>query len=248
MLIPGYDFSRRRFVTLAGTGLFLSNLPCAFGASDFWNKKDPANWTGDDIRVLATRSPWAKDVAVLSRGEGREPFAGSSPTGSGLPGDPGSTSPAQQANARMNIPIGGTGAADARGDERRGPMAAPAVTVRWESAQPIRDALKGAIPADFDQHYVIGVTGFQVPAFDSAGMLERLKDSASLQAKGKDRVQAGVARYSSDKATILFGFSKELLPLTIADKDVQFTINTGDLSLRAKFDPKEMIYRGQLAL
>ena len=238
------DFTRRGFVALTCTGLFW-DLRLAFGASDFWNKKDPATWSGGDIRTLTTESPWAKAVAVASRAQAGETFPGSSPAGSGLPGDPAIGSPGQQANnPRMNIPIGGADA-NTRGVEGRRPSV---VTVRWESAEPIRDALKNSIPSVFDQHYVISVSGFQIPGAERAAMLEQLKASASLQARGKDRVQPGVAQYSKDGSIILFAFLKELFPLTAADKDVQFTINTGDLSLRAKFDPKEMTYHGQLAI
>ncbi len=78
-------------------------------------------------------------------------------------------------------------------------------------------------------------------------MLELLRTSAFLE-KGKEQTQPGLVEYSKDGATIFFGFAKELFPLTNTDKDVQFMINTGDLRIRAKFEPKEMIYKGKLAL
>jgi len=119
--------------------------------------------------------------------------------------------------------------------------------VRWESARPILDATGIPLSTDFRGHYVIGVTGLQVPPAQRPGMLQILQGAAFLE-KGKERVQPGVAEYSRDGATIFFGFSRELFPLTAADKEVQFEINTGDLRIRAKFELKEMTYRGQLAL
>ncbi len=113
-------------------GLF-SGLPPAFGASDFWNKKDPAGWTGGDIRILTTGSPWAKAVAVASRAHspGAKPFPAAVRPASGLPGDPAIGSASQQANnPRMNIPIGGADANTSGVGGRRPSV----VTVRWESA------------------------------------------------------------------------------------------------------------------
>jgi hypothetical protein len=45
-----------------------------------------------------------------------------------------------------------------------------------------------------------------------------------------------------------FGFAKEFMPLTSTDKDVTFALNTAQLELKARFDPKEMLYLGKLAV
>jgi hypothetical protein len=142
------------------------------------------------------------------------------------------------------------------GDARRGtggniPMEALAATVRWESAQPLVEATRTQFPPDFTDHYVISVSG--LPALQGKeflpgdeGMIERLKGAASLQAKGKTAYQPGIVRRSP--AGMWFGFSKESMPLTAADRDVTFILNTNQLELRAKFDPKEMLYQGKLAV
>jgi hypothetical protein len=49
-------------------------------------------------------------------------------------------------------------------------------------------------------------------------------------------------------STYLFGFSKELLPLGVGDREVLFTLRTGLMSVKAKFEPREMLYHGKLAL
>ncbi|MDE3195860.1 MAG: hypothetical protein KGN84_05930, partial [Acidobacteriota bacterium] len=57
-------FSRRSLLLRAsagGGGLALSAVN-AFGASDFWNKKDAAQWTPKEIDTMKTKSPWAKKV------------------------------------------------------------------------------------------------------------------------------------------------------------------------------------------
>jgi hypothetical protein len=45
-----------------------------------------------------------------------------------------------------------------------------------------------------------------------------------------------------------FGFSKEFMPLTPADRDVVFSLTTAQLALKASFSPKEMLYLGKLAV
>ncbi len=118
---------------------------------------------------------------------------------------------------------------------------AASMIVCWDSAQPVLDALGNFLPPGLGGHYVIGVT-------DRDREIEPLKTSSTLAAKGKDPVEAGTVVRGRDGVTVFFAFSKELLPLTVRNRDVLFSLDTDRLALRAKFDPKEMIYRGQLAL
>jgi hypothetical protein len=118
---------------------------------------------------------------------------------------------------------------------------AATVTVCWDSARPVLDALGNFLPPGFGAHYVIGVN-------DPGREIEPLKSSSALSAKGKEPVQAGAIVRGRDGVTVFFGFSKDLLPLTVRDKDVLFALDTDRFALRAKFDPKEMVYRGELAL
>jgi hypothetical protein len=46
---------------------------------------------------------------------------------------------------------------------------------------------------------------------------------------------------------MIFSFSKEALPLAAADKEVLFTLKLG-ATFKAKFELKEMMYGGQLAI
>jgi len=47
---------------------------------------------------------------------------------------------------------------------------------------------------------------------------------------------------------LVTGELKELLPLQSTDKEIIFTLDTDQFSVKARFDPKEMIYRGMLAV
>jgi hypothetical protein len=127
------------------------------------------------------------------------------------------------------------------------------IIVRWESAQPILDALKGAVPAEFGGHYVLSVTNFperphrgRGDQSDAAEELARLQNGATLQAKGKNPVEAGIIR--RQHSSILFGFAKDLLPLTAGDRDILFVLDTDLLTIKVKFDAKDMLYRGKLAV
>ncbi len=48
--------------------------------------------------------------------------------------------------------------------------------------------------------------------------------------------------------TYLFGFDKDLLPLTGSEKEIDFVLRTARVSVKAKFEPKNMMYRGKFAL
>jgi hypothetical protein len=76
---------------------------------------------------------------------------------------------------------------------------------------------------------------------------QRLLHAVSLSAKGKDPQSADAVMQTSDQQTLIFGFSKDALPLGPGDKDVEFVMHTGTMTIKAKFDPREMNYKGVFA-
>src|ERR1700743_3741864 len=238
--------TRRRWLGATGSGLFLSAAREAFGASDFWNKKEPSAWTSDEVLQLTTRSPWARDTRVNLRPKGLGPAGAGS---SALTLDP---------NKSATI---GSGGGRTQGKQ-------PDVIVSWESAQPILDALKYPIPEEFAGHYMLGVSNLPITVqggrlprngrapsptgtpggVDQQEILDWLKNGASLSVKSKQSVEAGGIRPTRGGEVILFGFSKELLPLSVNEKEVLFTLDTDQFAVKANFDPREMIYRGKLAV
>jgi len=217
--------TRRRWIgaaTSAGLGLFAA--ADLFSASDFWNKKNPSAWTSDEILQLATKSPWAKTARILPN-PGRD--RGS--LDSRVPDLTGGNAGGRSGNSKLGeVPV----------------IPVAEVTVVWASAQPLLDALKTTFPSDFANHYVIGVN--DLPATEGGRKVNQDSMSASLQAHGKDSVDAGGVLPTRD--VVLFAFSKELLPLTAADKEVLFTLETNQYSIKTRFDLKEMTYRGKLAV
>jgi len=271
--VDSWILSRRSVFTLAGAGLFAWDSLYAF-SSDFWNKKDPSQWTGEEIDQLTSKSPWAKAVTAQGAPGGYGSGQGS-PNGGGYPGGGGG------GMGRPTIGIGGIGFPRGRGmgggrggypGGGRGAGATYKGTVRWESAQPILDALKNPLPDAFAKHYVIGVR--DIPLIEdrprrqdnddpdstnstnstnsntlSKDTIETLKQSTTLQPKGRELAQAGVVQQMTPGGTyFLFGFSKEFLDFGKNDREVDFSTRLGRILVKDKFDMKEMLYHGKLAV
>jgi len=69
---------------------------------------------------------------------------------------------------------------------------------------------------------------------------------ATLSVKGKGSVGSGAIQLTREAA--IFGFSRELLPLAATEKEIIFELQTDQYSIRARFEPKEMLYHGVLAV
>jgi len=222
---PAGEFGRRNFLIGAlGSGVALTHASRLFAATEFWNAKDPSAWTEEEIVLLTSKSPWAREAVPSIRNA-------DDPTGGSVLGE--------SSGGRMG--------------RRRTPVK---VIVRWESAQPILDALRAPLAADFEGHYVVSVTNLPFADARRAGRggettpddsLDRIQNGATLEVQGKDPAEAGIARRTRI-GSILFGFSKDQLRLTASDGDIVFALNTQQLTLKTKFEAKAMIYHGKLAV
>lgn len=226
---PQSGYTRRGLLVTGCAGLLLSPIE-TLAAEDFWNRTDPSRWTEDQVVILTSRSPWAKNVRVDLKAKGKD------------------------AGGKQSSELSATPFGVNQAEAGRVPLKGVNATVTWESALPLFDAQHQRLPADFINHYVIGVRDF--PILVDAGprrqtpqeLLDWLKNSATLQARSREAVQAGRVATAREGALILFGFLKELMPLTVNDKEVDFVLSTDQASTKARFEPKEMVYRGQLAL
>ena len=213
-------FDRRCFLLGA-----LGAAPALLPAKEFWETKNPSTWTEEEVLSLASKSPWAR-LAVAD-------FKGADdPVGTAIPGG-----------------LSGRGGPSG--------FSAPNIRVRWESAQPMLDALKTRIPPEFDGHYVLGVMNLPIPGIRPSGragdaaapddVLERAQNGATLEVKGKGVVESGIARRARG-GEILLGFAKDVLPIAATDREIIFGMAMERFSLKAKFDAKDMMYRGKLAV
>jgi hypothetical protein len=222
---PAGEFGRRRFLTGAlGSGAMLTQASRIFAATEFWNAKDPSSWTEEEIVLLTSKSPWAREAVPAIR--------------------------------NADDPTGGTVLGEESGGRMGRRRSSLTVIVRWESAQPILDALRAPLAAEFAGHYVVSVTNLPLANVRRAGRggettpddsLDRMQNGTTLEVRGKGAAEAGIAR-RSHIGSILFGFSKDQLLLTPGDGEIVFALNTQQLTLKTTFDSKKMIYRGKLAV
>jgi hypothetical protein len=248
----------RRQALRAAAGFILVRDAIA-ASSDFWTKKPPAEWSADEIKQLRTKSPWAKKLraemsgggpAVMGNGRGADsgavPDAGRGPNlnAAGLPG--------RGMVGDDDAPPGGRGGAEA-----------PEFIVRWESAQPLMALEKEPFPHELLGRYVISVTGL-TPQMLQLGIgrggppqqnvdprrtvAEQIFSQTTLTIKGHDPQHAIAMMRTVDMQTYLFGFPRENLPIAPSDKEALFTLKLGPLTIKAKFELKEMMFAGQLAV
>ncbi len=248
---------------------------------DFWNKKEPAQWSSEEIDKLVTHSPWAKEFTVSSAGVSRGFGGGGGGTGGGgYPGGgggyPGGGGGGYPGGAGGGYPGGGyPGGGMGGGRGRRGGEQMPLMytaTVRWESAKPVQEALKTPLPEGLAGDYVISLSGVpilaqgrqrgdddddrgndsQVSKGLSDDVLERIKNLTYLEPKGKSPAQPAVVQKGAISAsgmpTLLFGFPRDVMPLTADDREVAFTTQLGRLEVKTRFNLKDMMYHKELAL
>lgn len=224
--------TRRNWILMAGAGF----APCSnirgFG-KEFWEAKEPAEWSGDEIARLLMKSPWAKAAsAERARRRGQPAVPGPRPrstVGMGgprarMPGGSGSTAPSKIVTTYK-------------------------ATVLWESATPVRAALKTKLPDGFEGQYVVGVSGVPLAKSEGKGAMDRLRQGSTLEIKNRQPLEAAVAQVKRERETVyLFGFAKEGLPLSRDDKEIEFTTHMGNLAFTAKFFPRDMLYHGKLSV
>ena len=219
-----------------------------FAAADFWNRKPVGEWTSAEIVQLLAASPWARtlNIAVAVGGIAA-----------------GAANPALQSGQRdPSTSAGGAPPPPLEDRKRRSGPARGSVVVRWESAPPVRDALRTRLPEEFADHYVISVEGIdtsmlvrpnsrdgEAPDLSPEEQASRLKDGARLAVKGRDSLPAGVIdAIGRVRRTWRFGFARELLPISASDRDLVFSIKAGGVRFQVDFKVQDMRYKGTLAL
>jgi len=222
--------SRRGWLAMAAGALVSWSPVYGYASQDFWNKKDPDQWSPDEIKKLVTRSPWAKEVSAekvtTKKSQNlREPKLGKTRTRL-----PGTVEPSGAPTERTVTSYRGT--------------------VAWESAAPIRAADKTPPPEEFADMYVLSVGGVPLAkGRASRAALDRLRQVTTLEMKGRDPLEAAVAQQISENGSVFFfGFARKALEISKDEKDVTFVTHLNKLRFAAKFNPREMLYRGELAV
>lgn len=226
--------SRRAFVV--GLGFAAS----AYGwAKDFWNDKKPSDWTEDEVQQMLTKSPWAKDASIFDTAAHKG--VASAPRAGGAYG-----------RRRYDSP-------DGKSLPTVAGLQGWRATVRWESALPVRDAMKASKTADMSENYVIAlvgdIPGASVPSDDDSAAerqqkLDVLKESTRLERKEDplELQQVKIApRTPLSPSGTLYYFSR-VIPIVPDDKQVTFVTKVGPLEVKCKFTLHDMFYHGNLEL
>ena len=228
-MISQPTLSRRSLLFLAGGACW------AFAGKEFWDTKDPGDWSSDEIAKFLTKSPWAKAVFAESV-KTQKNSAPNTSIPNTMPGQRNPRNPASIGRPPRNPP--------------NRTVTTYKGTVVWESAAPVRAALKTKLPDGFEGSYVLGMSGVPLAKSESKSGLERVRQITTLHTKSQPApLEAATIQLDNSNGTVyLFGFSREGLSIAKDDKEVVFTTHMGKLAFTAKFNPKDMIYRGELAL
>jgi hypothetical protein len=228
--------------------LFAALFVFAFSlvAADFWQSNPSTEWNDRELQKMVTNSPWARPLTVSM------PAAGA--------GDAGAPPPLSEGRGGRGgggIPVGGVPAGTGG--------LAPTLFARWQSALPVKQAfvrLKYGAQAGTspeakqllerqEPDYVIVVSGplRSILRGDSQELKKAIMDVSSLSAKGKDAVkpsdvQIALTQVSND---MVFHFPRSAA-FTVDDKEVEFATKFGELTLKFKFKPKDMVFNGKLEM
>lgn len=248
-------------------------------ASTSWEKKDPGQWSSEDVDQILHKSAWAKSTDATFERSGAQQGRRGAGGGGGM-GIPGIGFPGGRIGGGMGGGgmgggrMGGGGMGRGRGGQ--GMERQPAL-VRWDSAFPVVQALNhfhpqrtstdektSAKPAE--DSYVISVTGLRPPRrrrsedtddtssnANSDDSAQRWKDElmigTRLTPKGRDPLSPSEVQLDSSGglSEVRFLFPKKD-PISLDDKEVDFSTRLGGEKVEAKFHPKEMKYKGKLEL
>jgi len=237
----------------------------AYAASkDFWNTKEPSEWTSSEVQQLLTKSPWARDADVTNfgrtmtnnRGGGMGGNRGGigglgGGMGGGVGGGIGGGLGGRNGNGGAQQPDDGMGGGNPTGGRRVSYQA----LVRWDSAMPMREALHTEPSEQLEKYYILnvlsdapGLGGVSSRDRDDADAdrLDRLKDFTKLDRKDHP-IFLAKAEAAPSGSGMLFYFPRSE-PISMDDKQMMFMTRIGQVDIKVRFTLKDMTYRGKLEL
>jgi hypothetical protein len=228
---------------------------CLAFAGDFWKSKKYSTWSDEETKKMLEDSPWAHSAPVK--------YTFTAPPGGGMPG---------RGGMGGGMPPGGMGGGGMEGGGGFGPLGppkqqaqTPKVTLRWQSALPIKQAIARArykdavetseeaakVFAREETQYILGVIG--VMGAPDSFKPDVLKAGATLKIGELPPVPAlDVLTDRQGMATnIYFAFPKtqpDAHVINENDKSLEFQLKTPNLEVKGKFSVKDMIYQDKLAI
>jgi hypothetical protein len=231
-------------------------LATCLWAADFWQTKPYTEWSEKEAQRVETNSPWAKQYPV-SLDSGGGPNTGRAKRGGNGNGDLDSGSGTTGSGGRGNTQEVGGGMIPGGGS-------AITLIISWRTALPIRQAVakekfgaETATSADAKKMveeeqkvYAILVSGLPGRAARGADTTKAtLLENTALSVKGKDPIHPTDLQSGGNeqRSAVLFLFPKTT-PLSLDDKDVEFSTRIGPIVVRQKFRLKDMLFNGKLDL
>jgi hypothetical protein len=227
---------------------------CLFAADEqSWKNKQVPDWTDQDAKQVLSDSPWVKTVTPTLTQAQQQPRRFGGPGmgrrgGFGFPGGyPGG------GNGGGGYPSGSSYPSGNRQDDSNTQL--PKLTLRWESALPIREAeLKtrdNNAPTVDSDHYAIAVYG--VPSRFTTGDQQKLADQfkkdAALKRDGKkDLKPSSVQVLQRDDGAVVVYLFPRTKEITAEDRRVEFDAKMGRLEASESFFTEDMNYQGKLQL
>ena len=248
----------RRFIV---SRLYWRVLPvfmalAATAADETWKTKEISAWSDDEAKDVLADSPWVKSFTPAlkqsqpdgygQRGMGRGGI-GMGGIGMGMPGMGG-----------MGRRGGGgyPGGQPRRTDDGSGSSQPPKLTLRWESAVPVRAAeLKvhdNDAPTLDDKHYAVAVYGVpdrMLNYVDAKKLADQLKKNAAIKRDGKkDFKPSGVEVLERPSGPVVVYMFPNSTEITKEDHRLEFDAKIGKLVLTQSFFVDDMVWQGKLAL
>jgi hypothetical protein len=214
-----------------------------------WKTKQIPDWTEDDAKDVLADSPWVKTFTPTMKQEqqssgSRRGLGGLGGVSLGIPGMGGM-------GRRGGGYPGGGGGQSRRSDDSE----APKVTLRWESAMPVRTAELKAhdndAPTLDEKHYAIAVYGIpdRMLSGDTKKLEDQLKGKASIKRDGKKDFKPSsvevLERPDGPVVVYMFPMTNEI---TKQDHRLEFDADIGRLELTQSFFTDDMLWQGKLEL
>lgn len=219
-------------------------------ADPSWKSKSTPDWTDEDARQILTDSPWAKKAkGMISRrqteDERREGGNMGQEHGVGYDGIDDKRAAPQPPSSILDVLK--------PGDNSVHPSTQfVPLTLRWESALPIRVAeLKSRVvepPTLEGDGYSLAVYGVPGAALkgDPKSLGDPLKKQAALRREGKRDVRPSSVEVFEGKDGLvivyLFPLSAEI---TTSDQRIEFVAQIGRIGIAQSFDVAEMQFQGR---
>jgi hypothetical protein len=224
-----------------------------WAADPTWKDKQVSEWSDNDAKQVLADSPWVKSVtpswaknspSSSSPGMGRGGNVGFGIPGLGFPG------------GGMGRRGGGGNPNNTNPNNDSSNQKLPMLTLRWESAMPVREAeLKArdvnAPTLEDEDHYAIAVYGIPVTMTngDTKKLADDCKKNATLKREDKKDIKPSSVQVlrREDGPVVLFLFPRTK-EITNDDRRVEFDAQINKLALTESFYLEDMTFQGKTEL